>query len=278
MYLNHDYKNEQREGGARSVSMKTSRAFTLIELLVVIAIIALLMSILMPALKRAREQARAVACQGNLRQWALIFKMWTDDHDGYFSETDNHNWPEFLRSYYENPELRVCPSAKRIATEFRPNGSDWGSSRVAWGKVTNANRGWKDDYGSYGLNGWATKPPPGSTNWQGHSADMFWPSPDVRHASDIPVFLDSSWMESQPRQTDTPPSYPDPGQIVRSQHGEMSEYCIDRHQQGINATFADWSLRKVWLKGLWQLRWHRDYDVTAPPPIWPPWMQSFPEP
>ena len=261
--------------------MSVRKGFTLIELLVVIAIIALLMAILMPALKRAREQARAVACQGNLRQWVLIFKMWTDDHEGYFSETDNHNWPAFLRSYYKNPELRVCPSAKRIATEISrdgSNGSNWGSSLVAWGKVTNANRGWKDEYGSYGLNGWVTKPPARESDWQGHPPDMFWRTPDVKGAADIPVFLDSSWMESQPRQTDTPPSYPDPGQIVRSQHGEMSEYCIDRHHKGINAAFADWSLRKVWLKGLWKLRWHKGYDLSAAPPVWPDWMRDFPEP
>jgi type II secretory pathway pseudopilin PulG len=39
-----------------------------IELLVVIAIIALLMAMLLPALERVRSQAKAAACQGNLRQ------------------------------------------------------------------------------------------------------------------------------------------------------------------------------------------------------------------
>ncbi len=58
------------------------QAFTLVELLVVIAIIALLMAILMPALRAARDQARRVHCQANLRTLSLAWYMYQDENDG----------------------------------------------------------------------------------------------------------------------------------------------------------------------------------------------------
>jgi prepilin-type processing-associated H-X9-DG protein/prepilin-type N-terminal cleavage/methylation domain-containing protein len=63
---------------------RSVRSFTLIELLVVIAIIALLAALLLPSLKAARDRAEAVACAANLHQVALAFRLYADDHDGYY--------------------------------------------------------------------------------------------------------------------------------------------------------------------------------------------------
>ena len=61
-----------------------SRGFTLLEVLVVVAVIALLVAVLLPSLHKARHHSRRVTCQSHLKELAIAWRYYLDDHQGAF--------------------------------------------------------------------------------------------------------------------------------------------------------------------------------------------------
>jgi prepilin-type N-terminal cleavage/methylation domain-containing protein len=84
------------------------RGFTLVELLVVIAIIGVLVALLLPAVQAAREAARRMKCQNNLKQLALAALNYHDNHLTFPSAgiTSNQtSWHVLVLPYIEQKAL-----------------------------------------------------------------------------------------------------------------------------------------------------------------------------
>ena len=116
---------------------RVTRAFTLIELLVVVAIIGILASLLLPALTLAKLKAQRITCINNLRQCALAFRLFSEDHNSRFpwkllpSEGGTYGISETWRHYIAasnelgSPKILRCPADRfpdrRLAIDFAAN-------------------------------------------------------------------------------------------------------------------------------------------------------------
>ena len=276
--------------------------FTLIELLVVIAVIALLMAILLPVLGRVRSQARALRCRANLKQWGQVLAVYLDDNQGCLPAGDMPAavWllrgampaeevpqkPDLIQPVYTT-DIACCPLAVRARhdaqTTVKSGTDSWswrvqvwlGSTLEAW-EVVHPPPSFRASYGfnewlltnTFGLRGTRLKPQ--------LCLNVF----SLRGKANMPALLDCTQPCSRPDQHAPPPPEPSARWIMSS---TMAPFCINRHDAHGNALFLDWSARRVGLKELWTLKWHRDYDMNGPwtkaggvePGDWPKWMRHF---
>lgn len=263
--------------------MDRRRGLTRVELLVVAGLVGLILFLMLPMrwTSRHRVAPPGLICQMNLKQWGLVYKLYTDDHDGSFiggEGSDNEKqWFEPFHPLYKDEKIWLCPTAKKLYVEGGRN--PFGAWKV--GEVS----------GSYGLNGWAYNPQQGNTELRGRSPrENYWGTLlNVQGSDNVPMLADAMWFEGWPRQTDLPPPDEDwlgskvDQDAMKPNQNEMRRFSVNRHHGRVNVLFMDFSARRVGLKELWTLKWHRNYDVNGPwtraggvqPMDWPEWMRNF---
>lgn len=112
------------------------KAFTLIELLVVISIIVLLLAILLPALGKARQAARTLQCQTQIRQVGLAYFTYGEDNKGQLPRVSAGYNPNDVHAgqatYLGSPEgnhhplVEICPSIPAGGVMYSA-GNLWGN-------------------------------------------------------------------------------------------------------------------------------------------------------
>jgi len=63
----------------------------------------------------------------------------------------------------------------------------------------------------------------------------------------------------------------------------MGRCCINRHAGYVGCSFMDFSARKVGLKELWTIKWHKSFNTSGPYTLaggvqaddWPEWIRPF---
>ena len=257
--------------------MRTKKGFTLIELLVVIAFLDLLLSVLLPGWRKAKEQAKAMVCQSQAKQWAIAWTLYATDHD---DRTITHQssmfWFYKVAPYYQDADfgkdggyregamkVMQCPSTKR----WGPGAND----DFGWGSYGSADKMWrfKQAQGT-GADGTYTEGSYTANKWMLPVSNKL---DDDRYFSrmsqargNTPLLSDGGYLRAGPRTEDAPlaselidlkgAGLGDDGYRMGN---AIERLLLDRHNMATCVSFADGHAGRIKLQKLWSQYSHRGF-------------------
>lgn len=105
--------------------IRRERGVTFMEVLVVVGVLLLLLAILFPSFNHAREQARRMLCQNNLKQWGLALQFYRDENRDYLPKEGSfldvaHGgaWFNVLPPYLHAPAYKDVEGMGKDIKEF----------------------------------------------------------------------------------------------------------------------------------------------------------------
>ena len=269
--------------------MKSKKnGFTLIELLVVIAIIAILLSVLVPSLSKAKDQAKAIVCRSQTKQYGVAFLALALDNNEKFMPltiyTDLENsWIEKIRPYTGDlEELRFCPAMKKESYSPNYKRSQYGTVRNPWHIKARVDGVILDEMGGYGVNGWVYNAASDDSDFSNCTSlekdvSRYWCGTIAKAAYNVPLVSDSKWIDAWPEALsvygrtaeELIPANQDDGDgpfendIPVNPMYAVQRFLINRHNKSVNMVFLDGSVREVGLGEMFNLKWNKYYEMQG---------------
>jgi len=247
---------------------------------------ALVMTSLAAVGPQGRRRARAAVCLANLRQWGGVFDGYIQRNNGRFftgEASRGYWWPRELDDEHKNwKQMKIwfCSEADRPMLDENGVYQNLTPTFAAWGIYHGMGLSPHGLAGSYSINGYTMDIPESSQYEGGVPARNGWRGFDsVTGAEGVPLFIDAMRFDLWPLETNGP----SPNEFAAWSGNNMARCAINRHNGAVNSLFLDGSARKVGLKELWTLKWHRSFNTEGPwtraggaeSADWPEWMRGF---
>ncbi|MHC4465997.1 MAG: hypothetical protein ACYSYW_05530, partial [Planctomycetota bacterium] len=227
-----------------------------------------------------RDQAKDSMCQQRLQQWAVMYSMYADEWDGKLmgwndyswwthpSSGDHfveHAWVYLMYFYARDFEIYLCPTAIdlwAVSDNFQSPRAAWdfeyinfmdASTELLWYYQQGTPQDPIYSHGSYNKNDWIT-------DGLDYKGSHYFRNVRVKGTARIPLIGDGNFAGGFPLAEDEPADTRLHGPVDGD---ETNRWNLDRHNLSVNLTFLDWSVRKVGLRQLWEIRWNSQKTSTG---------------